>query len=51
MIATLGSVLEGDDPQSADRALEGIVDPAGTFYRYAMSASLLGSAREREGVN
>ena len=51
MIATLGSILEGDDPQSADRALEGIVDPAGTFYRYAMSASLLGSTREREEVN
>jgi len=46
MIATLGGIIEGDDDTSADRVMDGIVDPAGTFYRYAMSASLLGSARE-----
>ena len=46
MIATLGGILEGDDDASANLALEGIVDPAGTFYRYGMSASLLGSTRE-----
>lgn len=47
MIATLGGILEGEDDESAAKVLEGIVDPAGTFYRYGMSASLLGSARER----
>lgn len=46
MIATLGGILAGDDDKSADKALEGIVDPVGTFYRYGMAASLLGSARE-----
>lgn len=46
MIATLGAILEGDDENAVDKVIEGIVDPAGTFYRYAMSASLLGGARK-----
>ena len=46
MIATLGGILTGDNNESAGKAMDGIVDPAGTFYRYAMSASLLGGARE-----
>ena len=46
MISTLGGVLAGDDPRSITRALDGLVDPAGTFYRYTLSASLVGSARK-----
>ena len=46
MIAALGGVMAGDDPESVDRALDGLVDPAGTFYRYTLSASLVGSARK-----
>jgi F420-non-reducing hydrogenase small subunit len=48
MIATLGGILQGDDDSSADKALEGIVDPAGTFYRYSVSGSFLGHERKEE---
>jgi len=46
MIATLGGMLAGDTPETVDQALERLHDPAGTFYRYAMSASMVGSARK-----
>lgn len=48
MIATLGGVLRGEDEKSAAAAMTGLIDPAGTFYRYTMSASLLGSSRKEE---
>jgi F420-non-reducing hydrogenase small subunit len=48
MIATLGGILEGNDEKEVDYILDGIVDPAGTFYRYSVSDSLLG--RKREGA-
>jgi len=46
MVALLGGILSGDDEESVGRVLDGIVDPAGTFYRYGMAASLVGAARE-----
>ena len=46
MIATLGGIIKGDDEESIARVLEGLVDPAGTFYRYGMAAGLIGGARE-----
>ena len=46
MIATLGGILEGETDESINKVLDGIVDPAGTFYRYGVSASLLGGARK-----
>lgn len=48
MIGTLGAILEGDEEETIDKALDGLVDPAGTFYRYGLSASMLGSARKEE---
>ena len=48
MIAALGSILAGDDEQAVARATAGLVDPAGTFYRYGLSASLAGQAREED---
>lgn len=48
MIATLGGILEGEDEGSVDKVIAGIVDPAGTFYRYGMAASLLGGARKED---
>ena len=41
-------IVEGEDEAAAEKVLEGIVDPAGTFYRYGMSASLLGNARKED---
>ncbi|MBA4368108.1 MAG: oxidoreductase [Desulfobacterium sp.] len=46
MISSLGGILEGEDRDSLQKATKGLVDPSGTFYRYSMSASLLGSARK-----
>jgi len=48
MIAAMGGIMEGNDEQSIRRVLDGIVDPAGTFYRYGMSASLAGSMRREK---
>ena len=50
MIGVLGGILGGSDDAGADEALEGIVDPAGTFYRYCTSASLLGRRRPKDTV-
>ena len=46
MIATLGGIIAGDDEEAISKAMSGLVDPAGTFYRYGMAASLVGGARE-----
>jgi len=46
MIATLGGILEGDTDEELQKQLDGLTDPAGTFYRYTLSASQLGSRRE-----
>jgi F420-non-reducing hydrogenase small subunit len=46
MTAALGGVFSGDSEKSAEASLSGIVDPAGTFYRYSMASSLLGSQRK-----
>jgi len=48
MIASLGGVLKGDTEASVREETDKIVDPAGTFYRYSVSSSLLGSKRRKE---
>lgn len=48
MISSLGGILEGENRDSFHKASSGLVDPAGTFYRYSVSASLLGSARKED---
>lgn len=48
MIGVLGGILGGADEAGVDELLEGIVDPAGTFYRYCTSASLLGRKRRED---
>ena len=37
----MASVLDFDTEEEAEKALSKIVDPAGTFYRYSMPASML----------
>jgi len=49
MIAALGGILEGDTDELVERQLDRLTDPAGTFYRYTLSASQLGSRREEAG--
>lgn len=45
MAGALGGILEVDEKR-LDDALTGMPDPAGSFYRYSMSSSLLGSCRK-----
>lgn len=44
-IGALASVVDADDPAEADRILAQVLDPAGTFYRYALPGSLLRRAK------
>lgn len=46
MIAALGGILEADKGEEINKAFKGIPDPAGTFYRYSLSSSLLGSRKK-----
>jgi hypothetical protein len=34
-------VMAGKEPEVVDRVLDGIPDPAGTFYRFGLAHSLL----------
>ena len=46
MAATLGGILEQEKDEEVEKMADSIVDPAGTFYRYSLSSSLLGSKRK-----
>jgi len=48
MIATLGGILQGESDKEIKNVMNQIVDPAGTFYKYGISASLLGNARKED---
>jgi F420-non-reducing hydrogenase small subunit len=45
MMSAVASVIGSNDPKEICRILDGIVDPAGTFYRFSLPASLLHRAR------
>jgi F420-non-reducing hydrogenase small subunit len=49
MIAALGSVLESEEEDGIAEALEGIPDPAGTFYCFTQPDSILGRAARPSG--
>lgn len=45
MMAALASVIDSTDPDEIDDILNGIPDPAGSFYRFSLPKSLLHAAR------
>jgi F420-non-reducing hydrogenase small subunit len=45
LLSAFASVLEGDDEAAIERALDGLVDPVGRAYRFALARSLLAGAR------
>ena len=45
MMSAVASVVGSDDPKEIRKIMEGIVDPAGTFYKFSLPASLLGHAQ------
>ncbi|MBN2443142.1 MAG: hypothetical protein JXJ04_17410 [Spirochaetales bacterium] len=48
MISSLGGILSGENEKDVDSIISAIVDPAGTFYRYSIGASLLGRKRTKD---
>jgi F420-non-reducing hydrogenase small subunit len=40
-LSAITSILDLNDEKEIARAMDHIVDPAGTFYRYSLPASLL----------
>ncbi|MBN2149160.1 MAG: hypothetical protein JW726_17370 [Anaerolineales bacterium] len=45
LISAFGSTIDADDPEEIDRILDGLVDPAGQFYRFNLAGSMLRSAK------
>jgi F420-non-reducing hydrogenase small subunit len=45
LMTAFASVLEADDPEAIDAALDTLPDPAGQFYRFSLAGSLLRAAR------
>jgi len=41
LLSALTSIMDADDPEKIEKISKSIVDPAGTFYRFSMSVSLL----------
>ncbi len=41
LMSAYASVVEANKPDEINKALEGIVDPAGQFYRFSLASSLL----------
>jgi F420-non-reducing hydrogenase small subunit len=41
LMSAFASVVEAQKPEEIDRILDGIVDPAGQFYRFSLAGSLL----------
>lgn len=45
MMTAVSSVIDSRDTDEIDRILDGIVDPAGTFYRFNLAHSLMHAAK------
>jgi F420-non-reducing hydrogenase small subunit len=44
-MTAIASVVDANEPDAIDRVLDGIPDPAGTFYRFSLAHSLLRANR------
>jgi len=45
LMTAVASVIDSEDPDEIDEILDGIVDPAGSFYRFSLPHSLLRAAK------
>jgi hypothetical protein len=45
LISAFASVIDSDKPEEIDRILDGLVDPAGQFYRFNLAGSLLRASK------
>jgi F420-non-reducing hydrogenase small subunit len=48
MIGAVGGLADGETEETIANWVDSVVDPAGTFYRYSLSASLLGRERKEK---
>jgi len=49
MLSSLCANLSAKEEKDIDRALEGIPDPVGTFYRYGLAKSILRRRADLDG--
>jgi F420-non-reducing hydrogenase small subunit len=49
MLCALASIVNAEDEAAARKTMDGIVDPLGTFYRFALPASLLHRVKTADG--
>lgn len=45
LMTAVASVVDGNTPEEIDKVLDGIPDPAGSFYRFNLAGSLLRSSK------
>jgi F420-non-reducing hydrogenase small subunit len=45
LMTAIASVVDEKEPEAIDRVLDGLADPAGTFYRFSLAHSLLRASR------
>lgn len=45
LLSAIGSIIDSNDEKEIQKIVDGIADPIGTFYRYALPKSLLRRAR------
>jgi F420-non-reducing hydrogenase small subunit len=50
MISALSSLVDGEDAQKIAEVIDTIADPAGTFYRYGLSASILHDSINQDAI-
>ena len=46
LMTAIASVVDEKEPEAIDRVLDGLPDPAGSFYRFSLAHSLLRANRE-----
>lgn len=47
-LTAIASIIDSNDPDEIEKILDGIVDPAGTAYRYSLADSMINRARISE---
>ena len=40
MMSAIGTMVDSNDPEEIKKIVDGIVDPAGTFYRFSLPGSI-----------
>jgi F420-non-reducing hydrogenase small subunit len=51
LISAFASVIDSEKPEEIDRILDGLVDPAGQFYRFNLAGSLLRGSKSAHQSN